>query len=135
MANNMGGMTPFVRGRSPIQYYNQYPGGNDLPPHMHRGPPSCFPEENMSMGPAGCGMMGGEFKSPMISQPEPPPPKKKRRTSNAATITHHAPPPPPPVMQDLLPPPLTGKLHDNHSPCPSSSSPCHARLVTTSLNG
>lgn len=50
----------------------------------------------------------GEFKSPMMANPDPPPPpKKKRRTSN--TMANAAQPSPSPVMQDLLPPPLTGE--------------------------
>uniref|UniRef100_A0A023F2P4 Putative vesicle coat complex copii subunit sec24/subunit sfb2 n=1 Tax=Triatoma infestans TaxID=30076 RepID=A0A023F2P4_TRIIF len=101
MSHNIGGMAPFVsmpRGRNQM-YYPPCPGV-DPHPHMPRAP--FFPDEKMN-----CGMGMGEFKPPMVTNPEPPPPKKKRRTSNnnAANLANQQ---PPPVLQDLLPPPPTG---------------------------
>ncbi|KAL1139329.1 hypothetical protein AAG570_006315 [Ranatra chinensis] len=86
------------RGRNQM-YYPPCPGSE---PHPHMTRPPFFPDDKMN-----CGMAMGEFKPPMVTQPEPPPPKKKRRTSNnnSANLANHQ---QPPVMQDLLPPPLTG---------------------------
>lgn len=103
MSHNLGGMAPFVsmpRGRNQM-YYPPCPG-MEPHPHMTRAP--FFPDEKMN-----CGMGMGEFKPPMMTNPEPPPPKKKRRASNNNSAgSAAANQQPPPVMQDLLPPPLTG---------------------------
>ncbi|XP_065219537.1 protein pygopus-like isoform X2 [Planococcus citri] len=98
-------MKRMPRGRSQMPFYGHAPCPDNDMPHMQRGP--CFTDGYGKMdGP--CGMGVGEFKSPMMANPEPPPPppKKKRRTSN--TMAAAPPPPQSPAMQDLLPPPLTG---------------------------